>query len=181
MGYPRIRQQHPYEPAEWTWRIRGGQFLLRPDRRAVAVILGVLGRVMARLGNDLHLYYVAIESNHLHLWVACASPQIAATAKTFIATNISKEIGRLRSTPRGGIWTRRCRSIPIVSGLLDRLVYGVAHGYKSGLVARIEDWPGLGFLPALLEGRTVSGVWYDRDQYGQALLAWRRRKRAWPR
>jgi hypothetical protein len=91
---------------------------------------------------------------------------------------MAKEIQALRGLDRGGIWARRCRSIPILSDLNKRLRYLVSHGYKSRLTSSIAEWPGLGMLDVVLHGKALTGTWYNRTGYGNDLWDWKRRKRA---
>ena len=46
---------------------------------------------------------------------------------------------------------------------IARLRYVLAHGAKEGFVAKPCDWPGPHAIPALLEGATISGTWFDRS------------------
>jgi hypothetical protein len=179
MSRPLAFQQRPFEMSEWTWRVRERAHMLRPDPGCRDRLLGVLGRAQALYGDDFRLYYATIESTHIHLDTASRDAQVAAAVKCFIATNMAKEIQHLRGGPRGGLWAKRCRAIPVLDGQVeDRLMYLLAHGYKSNLVARIADWPGLGMLPAVLEGAKLEGTWYDRDRYQRDLRQWRRRQAA---
>ena len=42
--------------------------------------------------------------------------------------------------------------------------YLLAHGVKEGLVARVEDWPGVQSASALLSGKPLEGYWFDRTK-----------------
>jgi hypothetical protein len=179
MSRPLAFQQQPFEMCEWTWRVRHQAHMLRPDEACRDRLRGVLGRAQALFGDDFRLYYATIESTHIHLDAATRDAQVAAAVKCFIATNMSKEVQSLRGGPRGGLWARPCRAVPVLDGQVEeRLMYLLAHGYKSNLVANIADWPGLDMLPAVLEGARLEGTWYDRDQYQRDLLSWRRREAA---
>ena len=60
------------------------------------------------------------------------------------------------------MWERRFRAIPVVGDRFTqmwRLRYIMAHGVKEGLVARVDDWPGVSSTPWLRDGTTISGVW----------------------
>ncbi|HSJ74704.1 MAG TPA: hypothetical protein VK899_00705, partial [Gemmatimonadales bacterium] len=45
---------------------------------------------------------------------------------------------------------------------VDRLIYVLSNGVKEGLVARVEEWPGVHSAHALLTGEPLEGIWYDR-------------------
>ena len=178
MGYPLQYHEEEFQPFEWTWTVRHHEHLLRPDAACINSVLGVIGRCQALYPEDeFRLYYATIESTHLHMVCATRDPVVAANVKRHLATNIAKEIQALRNLDRGGIWARRCRSIPILGTLDDRLKYLLAHGYKSQIVARITQWPGLDMLKAVLKGATLTGTWYNRVAYGAELWSWKQHKR----
>ena len=47
---------------------------------------------------------------------------------------------------------------------VGRLKYLLAHGVKEGLVARVEEWPGVCSAGALLHGKPLEGYWFDRTK-----------------
>ena len=63
-----------------------------------------------------------------------------------------------------GIWADRYRSIPISdepAAQVDRLRYVLAQGVKEGLVAKVDEWPGISMLDAVLEGKPIRGTCYQ--------------------
>jgi hypothetical protein len=44
------------------------------------------------------------------------------------------------------------------------------HGVKEGLVARVEDWPGVHCAVPLMTGASVEGTWFDRTREYNARL-----------
>jgi hypothetical protein len=178
MGYRKQFQQDEFEPFEITWVVRHNQHLLRPDDQCIESLLGVIGRTQHLYGDDLHLYYPALESTHIHIVGAVRNVQVGVAVKRHLATNMSKEICALRGLDRGGIWGRRNKTIPILSDLNERLKYLLAHGYKSGLVPNISAWPGLKTLDVVLKGKALTGTWYNRTKYSEDLWAWKQRKKS---
>jgi hypothetical protein len=51
-----------------------------------------------------------------------------------------------------------------------RLKYVLPHGVKEGLVARVEEWPGVHCAFPLLIGAPVEGTWFDRTLEYNAFL-----------
>jgi hypothetical protein len=45
---------------------------------------------------------------------------------------------------------------------IERLRYLLAHGCKEGFVWTPGDWPGVHCIDALLHGKPLEGVWFDR-------------------
>ena len=53
---------------------------------------------------------------------------------------------------------------------VDRLRYVLSNGVKEGLVARVEDWPGISLVKNVLSGEPVRGTWFDRTAEHRAKL-----------
>ncbi|MCP4115755.1 MAG: hypothetical protein GY737_10185, partial [Desulfobacteraceae bacterium] len=47
--------------------------------------------------------------------------------------------------------------------MIERLRYVLSHTVKENLVAHIADWEGLHCAEALIEGKPMQGMWYDRE------------------
>jgi len=45
-----------------------------------------------------------------------------------------------------------------------------ADAIKEGLVARVEDWPGISLIKSMLRGEPVRGTWFDRTEEHRARL-----------
>jgi hypothetical protein len=104
-------------------------------------------------------------SNHFHLLLLPDSPQQLASFMAYLASNVAREVGRVRQW-REKFWSRRYRAIPVSnedSAQIERLRYVLAHGAKEGFVARPRDWPGPHAISALLEGAAIGGTWFDRS------------------
>ena len=53
---------------------------------------------------------------------------------------------------------------------LDRFRYVLSQGVKEGLVARVEEWPGVNMVRPLLEDKPIKGTWFNRTrEYGARL------------
>jgi REP element-mobilizing transposase RayT len=153
---------------EVTSRTLHGRFLLRPSRDLNEIVLGILGRAARR-------YRVAIcafiyLSNHCHLLLRPREARELARFMGFVNGNLAKEAGRLHHW-RERIWGRRYRAIVVSheeTVQVARLRYLLAQGTKEGLVRRPADWPGASSVQALLDGRPLRGVWFDRTREYEA-------------
>jgi len=155
---------------EITCRTDQGRFLLRPDPVIDDILLGVLGRAQRLYPVEICGFSFLSSHYHLLLWV----PDARSMAKFmwYFQTNASREVARLTDWP-DGIWSDRYTSIPVSdepAAQVDRLRYVLAQGVKEGLVARVEEWPGISMLGAVLEGKTIRGTWFNRTQEYRARL-----------
>ena len=81
-------------------------------------------------------------------------------------SNLAKEIGR-RTGWKEKVWGRRYQAIVISDEeevQVERLRYVLSHGVKEGLVARVEEWPGVHCAIPLMTGAPVEGTWFDRTR-----------------
>ena len=84
----------------------------------------------------------------------------------YVNSNLAREVGRLTGW-REKIWSRRYQAILVSqeeAAQIERLRYLLSHGVKEGLVARPRDWPGIHCIHALVEGKPLRGLWFDRTQ-----------------
>ena len=175
MSRPLMFQQEPWQAFELTIRCMQSRHLMRPGEECNRRVQGVFGRALELYGEHVHLYFAGSENNHMHLIIAAESAEWKARFKSHIKTNISKELGDLHDW-RGSHWDRRCRDIPILDddALRERLMYLAAHAVKSGLAETPFHWPGVQWVRAVTEGKTLSGPWYDRTQLDAMLRRWDR-------
>jgi REP element-mobilizing transposase RayT len=146
---------------EVTNRTVDGRFLLRPSRDVNDIALGIL----ARAGRLYRVGVCAFNflSNHYHLLLRPADAQALRGFMTYLDTNLSKEIGRLRGCR--GLWRRRYHHALVSDepeAQLGRLRYVLSQGCKEGLVRSPKDWPGASCVEALTAGRTIRGLWFNR-------------------
>jgi hypothetical protein len=82
----------------------------------------------------------------------------------YFNSNLAKEVAR-RTGWKEKVWGRRYQAIVISDEAevqVARLKYVLAHGVKEGLVARVEDWPGVHCALPLMTVAAVEGTWFDR-------------------
>jgi hypothetical protein len=86
-----------------------------------------------------------------------------------VLANIAKEVGRHHRW-QGPFWSRRYRSIVVADAesQASRLSYVLCQGLKEGLIDRADRWPGASTTAALMRGRPLHGVWYDRSRQLEA-------------
>ncbi len=155
---------------EITSRCIHGRLLLRPSAELNQIILGIIGVALTRYPVLLHL--VTVASNHVHLIISVGDCKAMADFMCFFKSKLAREAGRIYGW-REKLWGRRYRAIPILDAEKqhERARYLLSHGCKEGLVARPADWPGVNCVAALLEGRALTGVWYNRTKEYEARKA----------
>ena len=155
---------------EVTCRTLQARYLLRPDPGLNDILLGVLGRAQRLHPVEICAFFVA--SNHYHLLVWVPDAERMAKFMGYFQTNAAREVGRLRKWT-GKVWADRYTSIVISDepvAQVDRLRYVLSNGVKEGLVARVEDWPGINLVTSVLGGKPVRGTWFDRTAEHRAKL-----------
>ncbi|MFL6198410.1 MAG: transposase, partial [Thermoanaerobaculia bacterium] len=155
---------------EITCRTDQGRYLLRPDPVIDDILLGVLGRAQRLYPVEICGFSFLSSHYHLLLWVPDAKRM--AEFMGYFQTNAAREVGRLTDWP-DGVWSDRYTSIPVSdepAAQVDRLRYVLAQGVKEGLVARVEEWPGISMLKAVLDGEPIRGTWFNRTLEYRARL-----------
>ncbi len=151
-----------------TSRTIQGRFLLRPSRDLNETVLGVLGRAARRY--DVEVCAFVFLSNHAHLLVRPRDAEQLSLFMGYLNGNLAKEAGRLH-TWRQKFWGRRYRPIVVSDeeeAQVARLRYVLSQGCKERLVRSPRDWPGASSTEALLDGRTIRGVWFNRTREYEA-------------
>ena len=118
----------------------------------------------------MKVHAVVVLSSHYHLLLSPDEPDQLVRFMQFVQTNIAKEAGELHDWS-GSFWARRYRHVPVsdeTEAQVARLRYVLENSVKENLVARPRDWPGVHSVQALLEGRPMEGVWYDRTALYEA-------------
>ena len=149
-------------------RTLGAVLRLRPSARRRRIILGILGRAQAAY--DLEIQLFVFMSNHYHLICRPKDPRQLAQAMCYINSNLARELCRLDGV-REKLWGARYRAIPISdepAAQAARFAYLLAHGCKEGLVLTPGEWPGVHCIHALVSGKPLEGVWYDRTREYEA-------------
>ena len=155
---------------EVTCRTIQSRYLLRPDPAFNDIVLGVLGRAQRLHPVEISAFFVASNHYHLLLWVPDAKRM--SEFMGYFQTNVAREVALLRKW-RDKVWSRRYDAIVISeepAAQVDRLRYVLANGVKEGLVAKVEDWPGIRLVKSVLGGESVRGTWFDRTAEHRAKL-----------
>ncbi len=87
-----------------------------------------------------------------------------------VNANLANEAGRLHDW-MGTMFPRRYASIPVSSepqAQIARLRYILEQGTKENLVIAPTDWPGVHSSRAMVEGRTMKGIWIKRKEMWDA-------------
>ena len=148
---------------EVTCRVMQARYLLRPSRDLNEILTGVLAKAARRYPVGVVAYHAL--SNHIHMLVVPEDAQALAGFMSFFAGNLAKEAGKLHGW-KEKFWGRRYSHIVVSDepeAQQERLRYLLTQGCKEGLVRRPEDWPGPSSTEALLTGRSVQGVWFNRS------------------
>jgi len=155
---------------EITCRTIQSRYLLRPDPALNDILLGILGQAQRLHPVEIVAFFVA--SNHYHLLAWVPNAERMADFMEYFQGNVAREVGRLRKW-RAKVWSRRYEAIVVSdepAAQVDRLRYVLANGVKEGLVARVEDWPGISLVKSVLSGEPVRGTWFDRTAEYRAKL-----------
>ena len=153
-----------------TCRTIQSRYLLRPDPMLNDIVLGVLGQAQRLYPVEISAFFVA--SNHYHLLAWIPDVKRMADFMGYFQTNVAREVAKLRKW-RDKVWSRRYEAIVISNepaAQVDRLRYVLANGVKEGLVARVEDWPGISLVKSVLSGESVRGTWFNRTAEHRARL-----------
>ncbi len=155
-----------YLPPGWsvevTTRTICGFYLLPATTYFARVMVGILARPQEKYPVRIHATIAA--SNHYHLILTPADADELANFMEFVNGNLAREAGRL-SDWHGPLWSDRYHHVPISpepEALIERLRYVLSNTIKENLVASISEWEGLHCAEALIDGKPMSGTWYDR-------------------
>ena len=149
---------------EVTCRTIQGRFLLKPTGELRSVVIGVLARAQRLYPVEIHAFVFL--SNHYHLLVTVENALQLARFMNYLNSNLAREAGRLNGWEER-LWGRRYQAIVVSqeeASQVNRLRYLLSQGCKEGLVARPRDWPGAQSVEALVEGKRLEGLWWNRTQ-----------------
>jgi putative transposase len=149
---------------EVTTRTFQSRLLLTPKPLLNRIIIGALARASHRY--EVGVVAFSFLSNHYHLLLWVKDAEQLANFMALFNSKLAREVIRLTGW-RDKVWSRRYQAIVVSqeeAAQVGRLVYVLSNCCKEGLVARIEDWPGVHAAPALLAGRSLQGVWINRTQ-----------------
>ncbi len=155
-----------YLPPGWsvevTTRTICGFFLLPATSQFARVFAGVLARGQEKYPVRIHAA-VALQ-NHYHLLLTPDDVDQLSDFMEFVNGNLAREASRLVDW-HGPLWTNRYSHIPISpepEALVQRLKYLLSNTLKENLVERVSEWEGLHCAEALINGKPMPGMWYDR-------------------
>ncbi len=155
-----------YLPPGWsvevTTRTTCGFYLLPANPQFARTIVGILAKAQEKYPVKVHA--AVASSNHYHLILTPEDLEQLADFMEFFNGNLAREAGRLIGW-HGSFWADRYHLIPISpepDALVDRLRYVLSNTIKENLIERVTDWEGLHCAPALIDGKPMSGTWYDR-------------------
>ncbi|MGB3565464.1 MAG: transposase [Thermoanaerobaculia bacterium] len=149
---------------EVTCRTIQGRFLLKPTDELREIVIGTLARAQRLYPVDIHAF--VFMTNHFHLLLSVPNAQRLAHFMGYLNSKLAREVGRLTGW-RDKVWSRRYQAVVVSEeefAQVARLRYVLSHGVKEGLVDHPADWPGANTVTALLEGRSLQGLWFDRTR-----------------
>jgi len=130
------------------------QFLLRPDPATNNNFIYCLAEAAARFEIDVLL--PSALSNHHHTIVFDRHGRVVEFVEHF-----HKMLAKCQNALRGR-WENLFSSDPVslvhlvgVEDVINKLVYAASNPVKDGLVDRVDHWPGVNGLSALLNGRPL--------------------------
>jgi putative transposase len=137
-----------------TRRCTQRQFLMRPDAETNNNFLYCLAEAAARF--EIEVLLPSALSNHHHTVFYDRHGRIIEFVEHF-----HKMFAKCQNALRGR-WENMFSSEPVslvelvdVQDVIDKLVYAASNPVKDGLVDRVDHWPGVNGLSALLNGRTL--------------------------
>ncbi len=153
-----------------TCRAVQGRFLFRPGPQLNSLVLGVLGRAQRRYETTISA--VSVLSSHFHLLLVVDDAKEPAAFMRYLKSKLAREVNRLTGW-RGPVFDRRYE-MTVVTGedaaQIERLKYVLSQSVKENLVEHLREWPGVHCVEALLEGKPLTGHWFDRTQEFAARL-----------
>jgi REP element-mobilizing transposase RayT len=153
-----------------TCRAVQGRFLFRPDPQLNSLVLGVLGRAQRRYETTISA--VSVLSSHLHLLLVVDDAKEPAAFMRYVKSKLAREVNRLTGW-RGPVFDRSYEMTVVTdedAAQIERLKYVLSQSGKEFLVEHLQEWPGVHCVEALLEGKPLTGHWFDRTQEFTARL-----------
>jgi REP element-mobilizing transposase RayT len=137
-----------------TRRCTQRQFLLRPDDETHDIYLYALGLAAEKYGVDL--IYAMVMSNHHHLHGHDREGDRAEFYRylhALVARATNFALGRFEN-----FWDSNQTSVVrlvSVDDLIEKIVYAATNPVAAGLVARVDQWPGVNTIKALLDKQPI--------------------------
>src|SRR3954452_20479340 len=147
-----------------TCRAVQGRFLFRPGPQLNSVVLGVLGRAQRRYETTISA--VTVLSSHFHLLLVVDDAKEPSAFMRYVKSKLAREVNRLTGW-RGPVFDRRYEMTVVAdedAAQIERLKYVLANSVKENWVEHVREWPGVHSVGALLDGKPLTGHWFDRTQ-----------------
>ncbi|MBW8877237.1 MAG: transposase [Acidobacteria bacterium] len=147
-----------------TSRTLQGRYLFLPGPQFNDIFLGTLGK--AQRDCEVEINAVSVLSSHFHLLLTVDDAQQTANFMRSFKAKLAIEVNRLTGW-EGTVFDRRYEMAVVTdeegaqAGILK---YVLSQSVKEQLVERLEDWPGVHSIRALLEGIPLTGHWFNRSQ-----------------
>lgn len=140
-----------------TRRCTQRMMLLRPDAEFNALFEYCLAVAAARY--EILVILSCVMSNHHHTVVFDPHGNISEFCE-YLHRLVAKATNALRGR-RENLWSSEALSLVRLvdpEDVLAKLVYAATNPVKDGLVAKVEDWPGVNTLGALLDGHAIEAT-----------------------
>ncbi len=139
------------------------------------IFVGILGR--AQEEHPVKIHAVVATSSHYHMILTPEDSQQLAGFMEFVNGNLARETARIIGW-RGSFWRERYHLIPISpesEALIGRLRYVLSNTVKEFLVENVRQWEGVHCAEALMDGKSMQGIWYARSEEYEARRQARRK------
>jgi len=147
-----------------TCRTIQGRYLFRPGPQFNDLFLGALGK--AQRDCEVKINLVSALSSHFHLLLTVDDAQQSADFMRNFKSKLALETNRFTGW-RGTVFECRYKMTAVTDEEKAQVAifkYVLAQSVKEQLVERLEDWPGVHSIQALLDGASLTGHWFDRSQ-----------------
>ena len=147
-----------------TCRAVQGRYLFRPGTRFNDLFLGILGK--AQRDYEVEIKAVSVLSSHFHLLLVVDDVEQTAAFMRNFKSKLAIEVNRLHGW-EGPVFERRYEMAVVTEEEVAQvgiLRYVLSQSVKEQLVERLEDWPGVHSIQALLAGTPLIGHWFNRSQ-----------------
>lgn len=148
------RQLLPNSTYQLTRRCAQQQLLMRPDDETNNAFIYCLAEAAQR--HDIGVIMSVAMSNHHHTELFDRETNISAFMERFHG-QFAKCMNHIRDRSES-FWSNEEPSLVLLadlSAIIDSVVYTATNPVKDGLVERVDDWPGVNCIEALLEQKTL--------------------------
>jgi REP element-mobilizing transposase RayT len=147
-----------------TCRTIQGRYLFRPGPQFNDLFLGILGKAQRDCGVGINA--IVALSSHFHLLLTVDDAKQVAGFMRNVSSKLALEVNRLTGW-RGTVFGCRYKMANVTDEELAQVgvfKYVLSQSVKEQLVERLQDWPGVHCIQALLEGALLTGHWFNRSQ-----------------